>query len=245
MEKDLINSLKEMMGISPGSQLEMIFDSVSQVAPYVGKVITSYKIYRLEKRFKNNETRISKIERKIESSSPVITDFIKGKVFPFVLEDLLNEAQDDKIEFILNGFETVIDKKITEEDKIIAYFDVVRELRVDELKTLFNYDHTYFTLLQEKRKSESIDYRKEIESWKLNEGYYKYIKSKLSTLGLIKRDEKDVFEEIIKFVEEKFQFDERNDFLAKNRLSSKLDRKLESYELTQFGQEFINFIVNK
>jgi hypothetical protein len=241
MEKELSSALKEMMGISPGSQLELIFDSVSQVAPYVGKVITAYKIHRLEKRFKDHEVRIIDIQNKIESLHPEFTEFIRGRVFPFVLEDLLNEAQDNKVEFILNGFETVIDNEYTEEDKILSYFDILRQLRVDELKSLLNYDEEY----NQTRKNK--DYRDESEIQKLMDGYYKYIDSRLSSFGLLSRNDIDAYSEIIDYIEGKISLDSRNpfDFNTKSRLKWTLENRLENYELTKFGLDFIDFILNR
>jgi bifunctional DNA-binding transcriptional regulator/antitoxin component of YhaV-PrlF toxin-antitoxin module len=243
MEKELSHTLKEMMGISPGSQLEFIFESVSQVAPYVGKVITAYKIHRLEKRFKEHETRIKNIQQKIEWLSPELIEFVKGRVFPFVLEDLLNEAQDQKVEFILNGFEVVIEKEFTEEDKIISYFDILRQLRVDELMSLLNYDYEYFRMMEEKRKN--IGLSNEADVKKIIDGYYTYINSRLSSFGLVARNDKDAYGELIDYIEQKFNGNDRFSFGSKSRVLWSMENRIEDYKLTKFGQDFINFILNR
>ncbi|MGR9632822.1 hypothetical protein ACU82A_00785 [Bacillus cereus] len=138
MKFDVVESVKNLLGVKEGSNVELVFDNIGSVAPYISGAITSHRINRLKKRLEDHQERIIAIEDKIQRLDKTFNEFLKEKAFPIILEDIMNDAQDEKVNFLLNGFENIIDQEIKDENRIIAYCDVLRELRVDDIKKIVN-----------------------------------------------------------------------------------------------------------
>ncbi|MEK5499616.1 hypothetical protein [Bacillus sp. FSL M8-0168] len=120
--------------ISPvlGTSMEVAFEYV----PYVGKAISAIKTHRLAKRVKEHSKQLERIA-KLHSSERLSADYINEKIFPIVLESLIEEHEDAKINLILNGFENVFIEEKTNESMVINYFDTLRDLRYMDLKRFF------------------------------------------------------------------------------------------------------------
>lgn len=201
MKFDVVESVKNLLGVEEGSNVEYVFDNIGSVAPYISGAITSHRINRLKKRIEEHQERIIAIEDKIQRLDKAFNEFLKQKAFPIILEDIMNDAQDEKVEFLFNGFENIIDQEIKDENRIIAYCDVLRELRVDDIKKLLTYTREYrYNVTGKLNNFLSVSAsQEEIKKHYENQAYKKNIQNRLERMGLlgiVASPEKDNMESI-------------------------------------------------
>jgi hypothetical protein len=170
LKNTLINSAIDL-GVDNG--LISIVDFGIDLAPYVGNLNQSRKINRAERRIREHAGQLSRIGQ-LFSSNILSADFIQEKVGPIVLSDLIEEHEDAKINFILNGFENVFIDENSNEGIIINYFDTLRSLRYEDIKRLYN-----FAAITDETKDEIIKNSPE-------DSFFQQIYTKLERLYLIK-----------------------------------------------------------
>lgn len=185
------------LNIEEGSSLHQLIDSSMELVPTLGRLYNAIKMNRLQKRVNHHEKRLSKLSSAMyNSNNNLINEFIRNKAFPIVLDELLSEHEEEKIDFVLNGLEYTYKNQITEEGKLLVYYDVLRELRVDELKQLVRYTDHY----KQYWGNEILifltnpDNEEERKKKKENFGYINYIENHLSILGLTEIEQADNFE---------------------------------------------------
>ncbi|WP_257205909.1 hypothetical protein [Bacillus cereus] len=238
MKFDVVESVKNLLGVEEGSNVELVFDNIGSVAPYISGAITSHRINRLKKRLEEHQERLMAIESKIQGKDAGFNEFLKQKAFPIILEDIMNDAQDEKIEFLFNGFENIIDREFRDEDRLIAYHDVLRELRLDEIKRLVELTPEYRRYLGKLRmegKRPSTSYKvpdTEEEEIKFYEqkAYNTYIENRLEKFGLITTPLIKTNEELAKFISKQLTQDQFR------RHSYETQTKV-----TGFGKDVISF----
>src|SRR5690554_5027469 len=96
-----------------------------EYVPFLGKALSFLKIRRLEKRIIEHTQQLSRIS-KLNASSSMSVEYIQERIFPIVLENLIEEHEDAKINLILNGFENVFIEEKTNESVVINFFDTLR-----------------------------------------------------------------------------------------------------------------------
>lgn len=126
----IISKAKE---ISPElvPSLEVAFELI----PFAGKLYSGVKLFRLNKRVDKHSDQIKRIAR-LNSSGLLSAHYIDERIFPIVLEDLIEEHEESKIQLILNGFENTFIEKKNEESVVLNYFDTLRSLRYLDIKRL-------------------------------------------------------------------------------------------------------------
>ncbi|NSL52962.1 hypothetical protein [Calidifontibacillus erzurumensis] len=142
-------------------------------APYIGNALNSFKFKRFSKRLKEHEGQIRKIGQ-LASQSLLSMEYISHKVFPIVLADLIEEHEDAKVNYILNGFQNVFIEEKSEESVVINYFDTLRNLRYAHIRRLF-----YFADLDSIYPEESVLLDNELNA------FVKSLDEQLKNLGLI------------------------------------------------------------
>jgi hypothetical protein len=104
---------------------------IGQVTPGVVSAIMSYRQKRLEK---NIAVALNEIKKKLAyfeeliSSKPTFHETIKNKLMPAVFDYAGDEKQAEKIEYLINGFATMIEYEVSDDDKIYVYYDILRDL---------------------------------------------------------------------------------------------------------------------
>lgn len=218
MQKPDNSTLIKFLGITEGSTIHGLIDSSIDALPYIGKIHSAYKMARLQKRVKQLETRLSALSITMyENDNKLLNQFIRDKAFPIVLDELLSEHEEEKIDLVINGLEYTYKEEITEVSKILVYFDVLRELRVEELKKLITHTDHYKAQWKPRLKM-SLVHRDDIEGIKKQRevrGLKNYIDNHLATLGLTTT--KDITEEY------------------------GLETISQEEVLTEFGEQFIDF----
>lgn len=152
----------------------------------------------------------------------------------------MEEHQEKKVEFILDGFEYVVDEKIREEAYIISYYDVLRELRIEDLKRLLEYTRKF----KQGIGKEISKNRKEL-SYTDKDLYYKeasyrrHIDYKLESKWLIGNDKDKQIEQISDLVNHRYYSDDKyRTRFNRGVMDSKLKRASET-KLTRFGNDLI------
>lgn len=135
---DIRTSINEVVREYIGEGLTTIVDYGIDLAPYFGELNQTRKIRRVEKRIKVNSQQLIRIE-KLFVSEKISKEFIQEKVGPILFSDLIEEHEDAKIVYILNGFENVFINEHTNESLIINYYDTLRNLRYEDVKKLYFY----------------------------------------------------------------------------------------------------------
>jgi|SRR5690625_1392032 len=161
----IIDSTKE---ISPS--LGISIQTALKLVPYVGKCYSRVKFNRLNSRVKAHRNQLQRIGQ-LRTQELLNADYINERIFPIVLEQLIEEHEDAKVNFILNGFENVFIEEKSSESLVLNYFDTLRELRYLDIKRLF-----YLSSL-----IEEFNYDSEEE-----EAIIFNIDNKLQSLGLIR-----------------------------------------------------------
>ncbi|MBO2942793.1 hypothetical protein JJQ72_02180 [Paenibacillus sp. F411] len=126
-----------------------------------------------------------------ENDNKLLNDFIRQKAFPIVLDELLAEHEEEKIDLVLNGLEYTYKEDIRDESKILVYFDVLRELRVEVIKKLITYTDFYMKYWSLELKPLLLFPPNDKEGRKKyneNQGYLSYIDNQLETLGLTTKE---------------------------------------------------------
>lgn len=242
---EIESTLKKLLGVEVGSVTGEIIDTGLSIAPFISKVITAYKINRLWKRLKEHEIMLNRIGDKVYRLDDPMKDMIQTTLFPYILDDLIEENQNQKVEFILNGLEYIVDEEIREESYIISFYDVLRDLRVDDIKRLLEYT-IYFRInleneVYQKRKTLERGTEAEQGLYYKEESYRLHIDNKLEAKGLIKSDEEDLTNSIIELVELQNKSMLTDDFRmrAEERFLKDRIKKSSDYYLTSFGDDFI------
>lgn len=113
---------------------------IGQVAPGVVTAYLSYKQKRTDKMIVTAITdingRLNALEEKLNKFSTEDWTFFREAFLPVFLDAVADEQQEQKIALLVNGFQTVIEYQLNDIDIIILYYDIMRELRVLDLKTL-------------------------------------------------------------------------------------------------------------
>lgn len=132
---------------------------VGQVAPGIATVYLGYKQKRFERNINalGNElkVRIEKLESSVNNLSNKEVDFLEDHIIPIIIDNVQDEQQEEKIKFMINGLETIIEYRIFDEDLILTYFDILKSLRYKDLKvfiSLYNYEKTSVSTLSEVKK---------------------------------------------------------------------------------------------
>lgn len=171
------------IGLSGGASIlgGLLTDTiVGQVAPGVMTSYLSYKQKRSEKNIllalDELNKRVSNIENHLKRLNENEIEFIKHRVFPEIFDFIINEQQEEKIEFIVNGLENIIIYKLNDEDLILTYLDVLHEIRMFDIRELININNN---------KIESMEDTKESTDINETEAVYKHIYLKLQKYNLV------------------------------------------------------------
>lgn len=133
-----IDTLKEMVYKHIGPKIMTVLEYGFDLAPYLGELNQTRKINRLSERISEHVDQLKRID-KLFASEKISSEFIQENIGPIVLSDLIEEHEDAKIVYILNGFENVFINENTNESLIINYYDSLRNLRYEDIRRLYYY----------------------------------------------------------------------------------------------------------
>ncbi len=170
---DLRTTLYPIVSEYVGEGFITFIDYGIDLVPYLGGLNQTRKINRIGRRIKEFSTQLQRID-KLFASDKISKEFIQEKVSPIVLSDLIEEHEDAKIVYILNGFENIFINENTNESLIINYYDTLRNLRYEDVRKLYFYAAI------------ADDPFKDVEKGSDMDGFSQQIYSKLERLYLVK-----------------------------------------------------------
>lgn len=202
-------------GVEIGSDI-FLDGLVGQIAPGIVSCRMSHKQKQHEERtaaiLREIMAKQDGLNNKLNKLSDKELYIVEEEVFPLIFEYAIEEPEKEKIKYIVNGFETIIENKITDQELILSYYDVLKSLRLNEIRRLIEqtpeYRQRIFT--RENELKLNIDLRGNGEN---KRAFIRYIDNKLEQLGLI---------QTVVFGDEEFN--------------------PESGPITPFGINFMNFI---
>lgn len=238
--KDLFDSAKE-----PAFEMgcELFLDGVvGVVAPGIVTTYLSYKQKRQEKMYEKfmveTKDKFKLLEDRLNCLTREQYVEFKEKYFGLVSDYVLEEVQEEKIEYLVNGFINIASIPDVTEDFVLTYYDVLKELRITDIGVLKFYGELKYLTMDRRT------YVDVLEELSIEYEQYEAIREKLLRLGLLttKREKNldDLYENILSIQ----SFLENVSKNKKTKLKSfkRIDKK-DSFEISKFGKEFINFFM--
>lgn len=147
MKDELREKLQDMSKASMEAGIpimgNIITDAVIvQAVPGVATAVISYKQKRTERMLIKAIDELKKqmiaINEKVNNMDKEQITFIKEKVLPIVFDFVIEESQEEKIKYIINGAINLIEIDITDEDLILNYYDILSKLRIKDINILID-----------------------------------------------------------------------------------------------------------
>ncbi len=235
--ENIKGKIQDLTNAAVGPTLDIVADTLidgvaGAVIPGVGNMILSYKQNRMERRveetLKKLVERQDELNQAINNLSDEMKEQIKGTYFEMLMDYSIDEPQQEKIDFLVNGYINIAKSQTAQEDVVRSFYDTLGQMnmldiRVFKLYTFSNDDNCY----------------KIIEDYQIDNSHYRMVQQKLVRLGLIysKNDAQgdDNVDAILKYLEELGKG-------KKARLGAKKVSRSESFRITRYGNSFMKFI---
>lgn len=229
--------IKDLADAAVGPTLDIVADTLidgaaGAVIPGVGNMILSYKQNRMERRVE--ETLKMLVERQDELNSAIdslsndMKEKIKNVYFEMLMDYSISEPQEEKVDYLVNGYINVAKSKNPQEDVVRSFYDTLTQMnmldiRVFKLYTYSGTDNVYQIM----------------EDYQIDTSHYRMVQEKLERLGLIysknEQQRSDNVDAILTYLEDLSKG-------KKTRLRAKKISGSESYRMTKYGYRFIKFI---
>lgn len=105
----------------------------------MGHCSITLNLERVNNRLIDHADQLAAIRDQLTQLDIEFRSFI-STIFPIVIERLYEENEEDKVKLIINGFEHIVDNSLNDEHLILTYYDILKELRLAEIKRLM--EHT-------------------------------------------------------------------------------------------------------
>lgn len=229
--------LQDITSAAVGPTLDIVADALidgvaGAVIPGVGNMILSYKQNRMERRVE--ETLQMLVDRQDELNTAInnltedMAKQIKGKYFEMLMDYSIDEAQEEKIKYLVNGYINVARIQNPQEDVVRSFYDTLAQMNMLDIRVLklytFSVDDNAYQIM---------------EDYNIDSFQYNMVREKLARLGLIysmndmQRDQN--IDGILAYLEDLNKG-------KKARLKAKRVSRSESFRLSGYGNRFIMFI---
>ncbi|GMK38803.1 hypothetical protein PCCS19_18570 [Paenibacillus sp. CCS19] len=198
MGNKLIAMIKDNFQPLSEEGLPLILEaSIDGVLGQIASGLVSFRLSYKQRKFEENTTqalksllkRTRKLDAKLDNLTDEVRHNIAARVLPITFDYVQDELELEKIEFIINGFESAVEGMITEESVIIAYHDVLKELRMAEIRKLIEFDLRNINRELNINLDLIMDRSREGRRTQSTvSGYEKYVESKLTQIGLIHKE---------------------------------------------------------
>lgn len=262
-EKKFIKKVKEIIEPARGPMLDVVSDLfvpeiaeeiarnfvpavvagvVGEVAgsliPGVGSMIMSYKQAQFER---NIERMVSELMKRMDEFNQYFAELddeialqVKKQYFGIMADHAVSATQEEKIEFIVNGYINLVKDGHPQEDVVMMYYDTLDELTLLDIRML------KLKMLHLNDDRDSI-----IQVWQdynIDQSQTNLINKKLSRLGLIESHKENEYEKLFDSVYNIIDYLEKDAKGARNnRLKVNHLTKSNSNVLTPYGRRFLKF----
>lgn len=235
-----------------GMLSDVAVDIGSSMVPGLVAAVQNYKRRRFEKN-------IGKLVEELSGRVEIINANLEKKsdeqrkkleiLFQYLLDYVIDEKQEEKIELMVNGFVKVTEVENPSEDFVLTYYDVLQELRLVDiavLKLMSNFGISY---------SDKDDYSFHdlMKDYGITYEQYLSVRRNLQRIGLLttKTDlniDKDL-ETIIKSIGDIHNFLKKATDSKKKgslpKLSSPKIKSDDKLRISKFGNDFISFFIEE
>jgi hypothetical protein len=112
------------------------YPGVNKKSHYLCKGFSLVPNYVIIKRLANElDSRIDEIKSNLESKTQDQKNRI-DELFKYVMDYVIDEQQEEKIQFMVNGFINITEHEEVTDDFILTYYDVLKELRMVDISVL-------------------------------------------------------------------------------------------------------------
>lgn len=220
---------------------EIFLDGViGAVVPGASSLIFSYKQNKSEKnmlRFIHElMSRMDKIEENLSKLSEENLKKIKEYFAGLLCEYVIDEQEEEKIRYIANGFVSLTGQENLETQQTILYLDILKNLRLIDLKILFDMNKVIL---------HDGNYVEYLDSLGIDSDYYRLSKDKLLRQGLLKSSYDNEYQKIVKKVNEITDWAMSIQKGKPNKLPTNFasfkPKDRENLTLSQLGRSFISY----
>ena len=210
--------------------------AAGSVIPGVDNLILSYKQQRIEK---NLEIFISQIVVRQDEFNERLSKLDFDKIqqltkhyFGIVADYVLDVRQQDKIDFIVNGYINMTEMEDLNDDSVIMFYDTLDQMTLMDIAVLKSHHRNF---VNDEKNGDYLE--------RLVPGQRQLVHEKLLRLGLVsseherKRDSN--VQNIVSYLQD-IQKGKKNVKLKSDKIWGS-----DSYRLTKYGQNFIAFFLNQ
>lgn len=227
---------------------ELFLDGVAgTVVPGAMSIYLSYKQKRQEKMFDKFmveiKERIQILESRLKNMDIEQFNEFKEKYVGLVSNYVVEEVQEEKIQYIANGFVNLAEVEAINEDFVLMYYDTLKELRIRDIAILKFYYDLHNPFIDRVNSRNCYELFKELD---IDNEQYTAIREKLVRVGLLttKRENKmDSFYENILNMQNYLE-DLSKGKKSKLKRLNKIDKK-DSFKISKFGREFVKFFIDE
>lgn len=229
---------------------DLAVDAVSSLIPGISGAVQNFKRIRFERNMKKVteelHLKLDKINLNLERKSTEQREHV-DELFQYVLDAAIDEQQEEKINYMINGFVNITDHDSISEDFVLTYYDVLKELRLIDISVLrLMYSSRY--IFHEKSTETFYDI---MERHGITYDQYEAVRRNLLRIGLLTTktdlnvadDIKEIsktFKDLISYLEKLKAFKTSNlPRLKEPKLKSK-----EQLEISKFGRDFVKFFLD-
>lgn len=192
--------------------------------------------------FMNNiKDKIDIIEDRLRNMDSEQYIEFKNKYFGLISDYVLDEVQEEKIKYITNGFINLCEIDKINEDFVLTYYDALKDLRLIDIAVLKLYYEEYKPFSESEQTSSGI-----LTEYNIDYDQYTAIREKLVRLGLFttKRENKidDFYNNILNMQDYLENISKGKK--AKLKSFKRIDKK-DSFQISKFGREFIEFFIEE
>jgi len=230
---------------------DLLVDTTSSLIPGISGAVQGYKRARFERNIlvftEEIHAKISSLRENLESKNVEQKEKI-DQLYNFVMDYVIDEQQEEKIHYMVNGFVNITNHDHVSDDFILTYYDVLKELRMVDISVLRLMYNSRFVVISDSKES----YQDIMERHGISYEQYESVRRNLHRVGLLttKTDLNitDDLEEIMKKFKELYAYlDKATDPKNKRPLPKlklpKLKSK-ENFEVSKFGKDFVEFFID-
>ena len=230
---------------------EFAVDTASSFVPGLSGAVTGYKRIRFEQNIKKFTEELNDRVQEISNHLEEKTEEQKNKIdklFQYVMDYVLDEPQEEKIKYMVNGFVSLTKHEKITDDFVLTYYDVLKELRtvdISVLRLMFQGRYIFQDSLNE-------TFQTVMERHGISYDQYQSVRRNLLRIGLLTTKTDLSLMDDLKEIQKRFQ--DLNSFLNKalnpkykGALPKLKELKLkskESFELAPFGRDFVKFFMD-
>lgn len=242
LESDLAKTAATELGkhiVEEGTALA-IGSAFAAIAPRLNGMRLTYKENRFERNIKEAisviDKKIDELDNKINSLSEEMQERFRGLYVEWILDNLYEEKQTEKVPYQIQGFINMMNMDTTD-DIMLIFLETLNQLTVLDIDVLKMYSHEYEENWQNVCEKRGISYEQ-----------MDMIKAKLERHGLLysnNDDQRDANTDLVVDYLEKRVKEENKKNGNPSKISlgkTKKVKRSESYSITKLGRDFLKKI---